>query len=74
VIEKYCELGKIAFLKIILGFTMKKTFQALFVLFLLSLTIPGAAMAGQYPDKIVEKLGNGLANAVTGVGELPKRL
>lgn len=53
---------------------MKKTFQALFVLFLLSLTIPGAAMAGQYPDKIVEKLGNGLANAVTGVGELPKTI
>ena len=53
---------------------MKKTLQALLVLFLMSLTIPGTAMASQYPDKIVEKLGNGLANAVTGVGELPKTI
>ncbi|MGV8711728.1 MAG: exosortase system-associated protein, TIGR04073 family [Nitrosomonas sp.] len=51
---------------------MKKKLQVLFVLLLMALTISGTAVASQYPDKVVEKLGNGLANAVTGVGEIPK--
>src|SRR5690348_6337353 len=53
---------------------MKKKFQVLFVLLLMALTISGTAVASQYPDKVVEKLGNGLANAVTGVGEIPKTI
>lgn len=51
---------------------MKKKLQVLFVLLLMALSISGTAVASQYPDKVVEKLGNGLANAVTGVGEIPK--
>jgi len=53
---------------------MKKNLQALLVVILMALTIPSSAVASQYPDKIVEKLGNGLANAVTGVGEIPKTI
>ncbi len=53
---------------------MKKTIQALFILFIMSLAIPSSALANQYPDKVVEKLGNGLANAVTGVVEIPKTI
>lgn len=53
---------------------MKKKLQVLFVLLLMALTISGTAVASQYPDKVVEKLGNGLANAVTGVGEIPKTI
>ncbi len=53
---------------------MKKTIQALFIIFIMSLAIPNLAFANQYPDKVVEKLGNGLANAVTGVVEIPKTI
>ena len=31
-----------------------------------------SAFAAQYPDKVVDKLGNGIANAVTGFVEMPK--
>ena len=53
---------------------MKKTIQALFVISVMFLAIPGLVLADQYPDKVVEKLGNGLANAVTGVAEIPKTI
>jgi putative exosortase-associated protein (TIGR04073 family) len=54
---------------------MKKTIQTILVIssFVL-LTIPNLVLADQYPDKVVEKLGNGLANAVTGVVEIPKTI
>jgi len=53
---------------------MKQTLKVLPILFALSFFIPHAAMAYGYPDKIGEKLGNGLANVVTGVAEIPKTI
>lgn len=53
---------------------MKKTIQALLILPILFLAVPNPVLADQYPDKVVEKLGNGLANAVTGVAEIPKTI
>jgi len=53
---------------------MKKTMQALLILSTLFLAAPNSVLADQYPDKAVEKLGNGLANAVTGVAEIPKTI
>ena len=50
---------------------MKKTIALLVVLFLL---LPGMAMASDYPVKVGEKLANGVANAVTGVVEIPKTM
>ena len=52
---------------------MKKTIQILFLLIALSL-LPGIAMAHNYSTKVGEKLGNGIANAVTGVVEVPKTM
>jgi len=57
-----------------LGFTMKKMIRALFIVFVLFLAAPNLVLADQYPDKVVEKLGNGIANAVTGVVEIPKTI
>lgn len=48
------------------------TFQRFLVIAILFLITTNPAFANQYPDKVVEKLGNGLANAVTGVVEIPK--
>jgi putative exosortase-associated protein (TIGR04073 family) len=53
---------------------MKQTLKVLPILFALSFFIPHVAMAYGYPDKIGEKLGNGLANVVTGVAEIPKTI
>jgi putative exosortase-associated protein (TIGR04073 family) len=53
---------------------MKKMIRALFIVFALFLAAPNLALADQYPDKVVEKLGNGIANAVTGVVEIPKTI
>lgn len=53
---------------------MKKTIQSLLIMIMLSLAAPQLALADQYPDKVVEKLGNGIANAVTGVVEIPKTI
>lgn len=50
---------------------MKKTIASLFVLFFL---LPGITMASDYPVKVGEKLANGVANAVTGVVEIPKTM
>ncbi|GJL74369.1 MAG TPA: exosortase system-associated protein, TIGR04073 family [Nitrosomonas sp.] len=52
---------------------MKKTIQILIILVTLSL-LPNVALAHNYPTKVGEKLGNGIANAVTGVVEIPKTM
>ena len=52
---------------------MKKTIQILFVLLILSLS-SNAALAQEYPTKVGEKLGNGIANVITGVVEIPKTM
>lgn len=51
---------------------MKKISKILLMLFALSFAAPHTAMAQSYPEKVGEKLGNGLANIVTGVAEIPK--
>lgn len=48
--------------------------HALLVIFAMFLATPNLVFANQYPDKVVEKLGNGLANTVTGVAEIPKTM
>lgn len=53
---------------------MKKMIQAFLIAFVLFLAAPNLALADQYPDKVIEKLGNGIANAVTGVVEIPKTI
>ena len=53
---------------------MRKTIQTIFTVFIVFLVTPNLVLADQYPDKVVEKLGNGLANAVTGVVEIPKTI
>lgn len=53
---------------------MKKIFQMLIITFVIFLITTNFAFAHQYPDKVVEKLGTGLANAVTGVAEIPKTI
>ena len=53
---------------------MRKIIQAILIISVLFLATPNLVLADQYPDKVVEKLGNGLANAVTGVVEIPKTI
>lgn len=53
---------------------MKKTLLTIGITLTLFLIAPFAAYADQYPDKATDKLGNGLANAVTGVAEIPKTM
>jgi len=53
---------------------MRKTIQTILTVFIVFLATPNLVLADQYPDKVVEKLGNGLANAVTGVVEIPKTI
>ena len=53
---------------------MKKMIRALFIALTMFLAAPNLVLADQYHDKVVEKLGNGLANAVTGVVEIPKTI
>ena len=52
---------------------MKETINALILLGAL-FCIPNFAMAHNYPTKVGEKLGTGIANAVTGVVEIPKTM
>ena len=51
--------------------TMLKSLLILSVLFFFS---PHVTMAHEYPTKIGEKLGNGVANIVTGFVEIPKTM
>ncbi|MBX3616757.1 exosortase system-associated protein, TIGR04073 family [Nitrosomonas sp.] len=53
---------------------MAKLLQTLLIAFIISLTAPQLVFAEQYPDKVMDKLGNGLANAATGVVEIPKAI
>lgn len=48
-----------------------KLLSVVFVIFFFS---PQVAMAHDYPTKVGEKLGNGIANVVTGVVEIPKTM
>jgi len=52
---------------------MKKTVQIL-VLLCVTVFLPNSVFAQNYPTKVGEKLGNGIANAVTGVAEVPKTM
>ncbi len=53
---------------------MKQSIKILVVLFVVVCFAPSSAFADQYPDKVMDKLGNGLANAATGVVEIPKTI
>lgn len=53
---------------------MKKSIASLLVLFALAFFFPNMAMAQAYPIKVGEKLATGVANAVTGVVEIPKTM
>lgn len=53
---------------------MKKSIQTLVILLAMILFAPNSVFADQYPDKVMDKLGNGLANAATGVVEIPKTI
>lgn len=52
---------------------MNKTLQILSLLIML-FVLPNCVIAQNYPTKVGEKLGNGIANAVTGVVEIPKTM
>ena len=52
---------------------MKKMIKTLVLLCIL-FSLPNFALAHNYPTKVGEKLGNGIANAVTGVVEIPKTM
>ncbi len=53
---------------------MKQMFKSLPILLALFFFVPYIAMAQSYPTKVGEKLGNGIANVVTGVVEIPKTM
>ncbi|UJP06207.1 MAG: exosortase system-associated protein, TIGR04073 family [Nitrosomonas sp.] len=53
---------------------MKKIIQVLMMLWLMGMFVSNHAVADQYPDRVMDKLGVGLANAVTGVTEIPKTM
>jgi len=53
---------------------MKQVLKLLLVLSSLFLFSPYEAAATTYPAKIGEKMGNGLINVVTGLGEIPKSI
>ncbi len=53
---------------------MKQMFNRFMILALLCFFTPYVATASTYPARMGQKLGNGLANAVTGIGEIPKSI
>ena len=53
---------------------MKKIFQSLLMLSVLFFSSPYAAMADSYPENVVRKFENGVANAVSGFVEIPKNI
>ncbi|MCX7097940.1 MAG: exosortase system-associated protein, TIGR04073 family [Methylococcales bacterium] len=53
---------------------MKPTLKTLLILLALLAVTPLTASASSYPSRMGLKLGNGIANAVTGIGELPKAI
>jgi putative exosortase-associated protein (TIGR04073 family) len=52
---------------------MNKTIW-IFLIFTTLALLPGSAMAQNYSTKVGEKLGNGIANTVTGFVEIPKTM
>ena len=56
---------------------MKKMFKSLLIISVLFFSLPYVAMAhegDEYPTKVGENLGNGVANIVTGFVEIPKTM
>ena len=53
---------------------MKQALKTLLILFTLFSICPHAATATTYPARMGTKLGNGIANAVTGIAEIPKTI
>jgi putative exosortase-associated protein (TIGR04073 family) len=53
---------------------MKTKVKSLLMVSILFFFLPYAAMAHEYPTKVGEKLGNGVANIVTGFVEIPKTM
>ena len=53
---------------------MKNMLQSLLILSALLFISPQAAMAHDYVEGVGDKLAHGLANTVTGIGELPKNI
>jgi putative exosortase-associated protein (TIGR04073 family) len=54
--------------------TMKQTLKMLLLLVTLFFITPYVANASSYPAKMGVKLGNGITNMVTGLGEIPKNI
>lgn len=57
-----------------MGLFMSNIFRLLLVVFALFCLLPQMAMAQPYSAKVGEKLGNGIANVVTGFVEIPKTM
>ncbi len=53
---------------------MKQTLKTLLILFTLFFFTPYVATASSYPARMGSKLGNGIANVVTGIVEIPKAI
>src|SRR3982751_7142647 len=53
---------------------MKRLIKSLLVLSVLLFSAPHVAMAESYPQKAGGKLANGIANAVSGILEIPKTM
>lgn len=53
---------------------MQKIIRTAVVSLAIILFTATTAWADQYPDRVMDKLGNGLANAATGVAEIPKTI
>lgn len=53
---------------------MKTIFKAMLVFFVIFSLPTNVALAHEYPAQVGEKLGTGIANVVTGVGEIPKTM
>lgn len=53
---------------------MNKIFQSLLIFSVLFFSSPYAAMADSYLENAASKLGNGAANAVSGLVEIPKEV
>ena len=53
---------------------MKTIFNAILIFFVIFSLSTNVALAHEYPAQIGEKLGAGIANVVTGVGEIPKTM
>jgi putative exosortase-associated protein (TIGR04073 family) len=55
-------------------FSMKQTLKMLLIIATFFFLTPYLATASSYPAKMGVKLGNGVTNLVTGMGEIPKNI